>query len=176
MDGYGWDAIRPELHDTTSVAHGWGNSMVNLDDETKQHYYECYRRHFHPLFPIVHYPAFLSSESPIYLAAVILAIGAQFSARPNSAYDSISMHSVSLKSLPLVSDLARRKCYRMLSAYNVFKQSIMSSSTIADLQTVFLLETIELYRGRSPRVNKSPRFDQLYSCVSRPHKAISGLF
>ena len=90
MDRDGCASIRSEFTIAASMASGQ-DRMVNLDDETLQHYYDCYITGFHSLFPILHSPTLVSTSPPPLLKAVILAIGAQFSTRPASKWHSVSI-------------------------------------------------------------------------------------
>ena len=108
LDRYGRDTIWRECGDTAGVVAGHvaanEDGMVKLDNGSVQHYYDCYWKNFHPIFPIVHYPTLLSAHPPPLLTAIIIAIGAQFSSRPLSKTHSMSMFAFSYKLLSAVSD------------------------------------------------------------------------
>lgn len=95
MDGDGRASLRNGFTSAASMASGQ-ERMVNLDDETLKHYYECYTTSFHSLFPILHYPTLVP---PPLLNAMILAVGAQFSTRPASKQHSILIFEAASKLL-----------------------------------------------------------------------------
>ena len=64
--------------------------MVSLDSETLQHYDECFWEHFDPLFPVLHHPTFMPANNPSLLGAMVLAIGSQFSEKPQAKSHSIA--------------------------------------------------------------------------------------
>ena len=65
------------------------NRLVNLNDETLQHYLQCYWKYFDPQFPIIHRPSPVTETSSV-LNTILLAIGAQFSNRPFARSHSMS--------------------------------------------------------------------------------------
>ena len=106
LDRNGRDNVPRECGDTTGMAAAQvasGNGMVKLDNESVQHYYDCYWKNFHTTCPIVHYPTLLSTRPPPLLTAIIIAIGAQFSSRSSSKTHSTSMFGLSSRLLPAVS-------------------------------------------------------------------------
>lgn len=75
------------------------NGLVTLDDETLQHYRDCYWKYFHPQFAVVHRP---TMESGSLLDTVILAIGAQYSSRPHARSHSLSWFNYASRSFATV--------------------------------------------------------------------------
>jgi len=63
------------------------NGLVNLENETLQHYRDCYWKYFHPHFAVVHRR---SLETGSLLDRAILAIGAQYSSRPHARSHSLA--------------------------------------------------------------------------------------
>lgn len=79
------------------------NALFQIDVEQTQHYLECYRKCFDPLFPIVHFPTAKTGLSQGRLvAAAMVAIGAQFSPRENAKPFSASLHERCVKILAKV--------------------------------------------------------------------------
>ena len=102
LDGYEWSALRrvfPTGAGATLDKHG----MVVGDVRNISEYLNCYWQHFDPLWPIVHRSTFLASTPAPLLAAVMVAIGAQFSSRPLSKGYSTSMYEACMKLLSTVS-------------------------------------------------------------------------
>ncbi|MCJ1398742.1 hypothetical protein MMC11_001943 [Xylographa trunciseda] len=128
------------------------NGLVTLDDGILSHYLDCYWKHFHPQFPIVHRPSPLITASRSVLNTLLLAIGAQFSSRPHAKSHSMSWFL-----------FASRSCATLDTS------TILSGSPIDSLQAIVLLEILGLYRSRSPGIYRSPHFVALYSnlCKAR---------
>ena len=69
------------------------DGLFTMSEEQMQHYLGCYRKHFDPLFPIIHHPTVESGLCQRRLvAAAMVAIGAQFSPRENAKTVSASLH------------------------------------------------------------------------------------
>ena len=66
------------------------NGLVTLDDGILSHYLDCYWKHFHPQFPIVHGLSPVIADRHAVLNTILLAIGAQFSSRPHAKSHSTS--------------------------------------------------------------------------------------
>lgn len=90
MDGYEWQSLRSELTPSVALAIGEGN-VLGANSKFKL-YVDCYWQHFHPLFPILHYPTIMSGVPPPALAVLMVVIGAQFSSRPESKIYSTFMY------------------------------------------------------------------------------------
>jgi len=101
LDGYEWSALRG-LFPTAAGVNLDRHGMVEGDTGKLNDYLDCYWRHFHPLFPVIHRPTFLGSTPPPLLAAAMIAIGAQFSTRPHSKSYSTFMHEACMKLLSTV--------------------------------------------------------------------------
>ncbi|MCJ1382118.1 hypothetical protein MMC17_005230 [Xylographa soralifera] len=131
------------------------NGLVTLDDGILSHYLDCYWKHFHPQFPIVHRPSPLIIETRTVLNTILLAIGAQFSNRPHAKSHSMSWFL-----------FASRSCATLdISA-------IQSGAPIDILQAIVLLEMLGLYRSRSAGVYRSPHFVALYSNLSKAREQL----
>ena len=69
------------------------DGLFPMSEEQVQHCLGCYRKHFDPLFPIIHHPTVKSGLCQRRLvAAAMIAIGAQFSPRENAKIVSASLH------------------------------------------------------------------------------------
>lgn len=105
LDGHEWAALRRVLFTAAGVAVDRSGvvdaSTLNIED-----YLDCYWRHFSPLFPVIHRPTFcVNTPPPPLLSAAMVAIGAQFSTRPQAKNYSTFMHEACMKLLTTVSDL-----------------------------------------------------------------------
>ena len=86
----------------TTVVGAGTPEVVSLDGEVAHHYYECYWKYFHPLYPIIHRPTFTTAGPPTLLHGIMLAIGAQFSHRSEARSHSVSWFISSLSLCNLV--------------------------------------------------------------------------
>ncbi|MCJ1244641.1 hypothetical protein MMC30_001840 [Trapelia coarctata] len=129
------------------------NGLVTLDHETLQHYRDCYWKYFHPQFAVVHRP---TMETGSFLDTVILAIGAQYSSRPQARSHSHSWFTY-----------ASRSCATLDPA------TITSESELDSLRVIVLLEILGLYRWKSPGVYKSAHFAALYISLLNDHTCLS---
>ncbi|KAI9699662.1 MAG: hypothetical protein M1836_002696 [Candelina mexicana] len=120
------------------------NGLMKLDHEKLHEYLDCYWQQFHPLFPIVHRATF--SGAPPLLSASMVAIGAQFSARPDAKLDANSLHQA---------------CSNLFAKH----EPITDNSPTTDLQTILLMEIFSKYRSRKPDIRLSLRFKLLYSTL-----------
>ena len=77
--------------------------MVTLDSDTLENYDECYWEHFDPLFPILHHPTFMPANNPSFLGALVLAIGSQFSDRPQAKSHSLAWFAFASRQCAAVS-------------------------------------------------------------------------
>ena len=100
MAGVEWQSLRDEF--TSAAALADDQSHLLSGKSRWGDYLHCYWRHFHPLFPILHYPATISAPPPA-LALLMVMIGAQFSALPESKIHSIAMHDSCAKLFLIVS-------------------------------------------------------------------------
>ncbi|KAL9117133.1 MAG: hypothetical protein Q9187_006335, partial [Circinaria calcarea] len=98
MERDGRTSLRSGYTNAPIMVSGQGR-MVDMDDETLQHYYECYMTSFHSIFPILHHSTLRSMSPPPLLNAMILAIGTQFSPRPVSKWHSILLFEAASKPL-----------------------------------------------------------------------------
>ena len=82
---------------------GEGDTLFQIEMEQIQHYLDCYRKFFDPLFPIIHYPTAKAGLCRRRLVgAAMVAIGAQFSPRKNAKTFSASLHEKCLEVLAKV--------------------------------------------------------------------------
>ncbi|KAL8818218.1 MAG: hypothetical protein Q9223_003105 [Gallowayella weberi] len=139
-------SIRNEPVPSAAVALGQSN-LLKVHNPQTQHYLDCYWEHFHPLFPIVHFPSFMSTIPQPVLAASMVVIGAQYSPRPDAKQYSASL---------------RAGCAALMS------EAITSRSSVFDLQAIFHLEMFGLFRARSAKleiIQSSPKFREAYTSV-----------
>ncbi len=94
VGGLEWESIRNEFTPAAALAVNQGDVLRRKSKWGD--YLDCYWRHFHPLFPIVHYPTTLSSPPPPGLAVLMIIIGAQFSTFPASKRHSTLMYDASV--------------------------------------------------------------------------------
>ncbi|KAL8633668.1 hypothetical protein Q9189_000616 [Teloschistes chrysophthalmus] len=125
-------AIRNESTYPAGLAMGQVSHLRVHDPRTK-HYLDCYWQHFHPLFPIVHVPSFLSTVPDPLLAASMVVVGAQFSPRPDAKQYSATLYAT---------------CLTMMSD----RAFATSRSAISDLQIVIHLEAFNRFRNRVSKV------------------------
>lgn len=101
VDDVEWQSIRNEFTSAATLAAHQGHV---LSPKSKwADYLDCYWRHFHPLFPILHYATIVSFAPPPALAVLMLIIGAQFSALPASKTHSIGLYDSYVKLFSTVS-------------------------------------------------------------------------
>lgn len=82
---------------------GKEDALFRINKEQTQHYLDCYRQCFDPLFPMVHFPTAKAGLSQRrLLAAAMIVIGAQFSPRENAKTFSASLHQKCLEVLAKV--------------------------------------------------------------------------
>lgn len=77
--------------------------MVDDGTDKLSDYLDCYWTHFHSMYPVIHRPTFDACVPAPFLAAAMVAIGAQFSKRPHSMSYSTLMFEACMKLLPTVS-------------------------------------------------------------------------
>lgn len=95
VDGIEWQSIRNEF--TSAAALAVDQSNILTPKSKWGDYLDCYWRHFHPLFPILHHPTIVSLPPPPALAVLMVIIGAQFSDLPASKTHSICMYDAYFK-------------------------------------------------------------------------------
>ncbi|KAL1852692.1 hypothetical protein Plec18170_005827 [Paecilomyces lecythidis] len=153
LDGVEWFALRRELTSAPGVVSG-NDGMEIMDTMKWQDCFECYWRHFHPLFPIVHRPTFFATKPSPLLAGAMVAIGSQYDTRHNAKEYSLALLEA---------------CLKLLSK----RTPITSRSRITDIQTVFLLEFLSKFRSRRADVQLSHRFRSLYGSYMHDRHWIS---
>ena len=167
VDGVEWQSVRNEFTSAATVAVD--QSHILSANSKWGDYLDCYWRHFHPLFPILHYNSTLTNPPPPALAVLMIIIGAQFSTLPASKNHSMGMYDSYVRLFSTVSLLMQSEdeCW----TYKGFQQmSVTASSCLSDMQTIFLLEAFHRYRAREARLENIPmssQFRALYSSVSR---------
>ncbi|PGG95344.1 hypothetical protein AJ79_10108 [Helicocarpus griseus UAMH5409] len=149
LDGDEWYAMRRELASAPGVVSGT-DGMEIIDTAKWQDCFQCYWKHFHPLFPIVHRPTFFSTKPSPLMSGAMVAIGSQYDTRPNAKEYSLALLEA---------------CLNLLTKRN----PITIRSRISDIQAVFLLEYLSKYRSRRADVAISPRFRSLYGSFIRNH-------
>jgi hypothetical protein len=117
--------------------------MEIIDTVKWQDCFQCYWQHFHPLFPIVHRPTFLTTKPSPLMSGAMVAIGSQFDTRPNAKEYSLALLEA---------------CIKLLAK----RPAITSRSSVTDIQAVFLLEYLSKFRSRKADVQISHRFRSLY--------------
>ena len=95
--------IQPEQPSSGHLPTG---SFMSVDSEIIQHYEDCYWENFDPLFPILHRPTYMPAYNTTLLGAMVLAIGSQFSSRPqakahSAAWFAFASRKCASVSLPL---------------------------------------------------------------------------
>lgn len=100
MAGVEWQSLRDEF--TSAAALAVDQSHILSGKSKWGDYLHCYWRHFHPLFPILHYATTVPAPPPA-LALLMVIIGAQFSTLPESKIHSITMHDSCIKLFSTVS-------------------------------------------------------------------------
>lgn len=101
VDGVEWQSVRNEFASAATVAVD--QSHILSANSKWGDYLDCYWRHFHPLFPILHYTSTLTNPPPPALAVLMIIIGAQFSTLPASKNHSMGMYDSYVKLFSTVS-------------------------------------------------------------------------
>ena len=101
LDGVEWQSIRNEF--TATAALAVDQSHVLISKSQWGDYLDCYWRHFHPLFPILHHPTTTLIAPPPALAMLMVIIGAQFSTFPASKVHSTFLYDSCLTLFATVS-------------------------------------------------------------------------
>lgn len=165
LDGVEWFALRRELTSAPGVISGH-DGMEIMDTMKWQDCFECYWRHFHPLFPIVHRPTFFATKPSPLLAGAMVAIGSQYDTRHNAKEYSLALLEACLKLLSKVSQAPSPDLIGITPLTLLIQRTpITSRSRITDIQTVFLLEFLSKFRSRRADVQISHRFRSLYGSV-----------
>ncbi|KAI9813254.1 MAG: hypothetical protein M1827_004196 [Pycnora praestabilis] len=143
LDGLDWYELRRGLVRAagTMVAE---DGLVRVNHERIHHCLECYWEHFHPVFPVIHQSTFADENSSPLLAAMMVAIGAQFSKTQHAKSYSFSMY---------------QSCVR---AFWKNRDQETGLFRLADMQTVILMEIYSRYRSRKATVYSSANFKTLY--------------
>lgn len=114
VGGQQWLPLRSQSTSPAGMVLG-PSSLLKVHDPW-WHYLECYWQHFHPLFPIVRLASFVSSSPQPWLAASMVAVGAQFSPRPDAKQYSSSQYATCLEMMSevrmtwVITTVASREC------------------------------------------------------------------
>lgn len=143
MDGWEWHNIGRELSTVPGLLSSPNRTGVR--DTLRWHCLELYWQCFHPTYPIVHRPSFLTStKPPPLLACAMVAIGSYYDTRPDAKQYSLALLEIATKILQK-------------------RPSITSRSRIVDLQTVVLLEILSTFCARQISAQMSTRFRALFA-------------
>lgn len=97
-----WLVIQRELASAPGAVESDHSGLEIFNLVTWQdHCLDCYWRHFHPLFPIVHQPTFSATSSAL-MTAVMIAIGCQYDTRTNAKEHSLALLEACTKSVAKV--------------------------------------------------------------------------
>jgi hypothetical protein len=143
LDGYAYDCIRRELSSAFGVI-----STGIFDNVRWENCLNNYWQYFHPSFPILHQPTFFTTKPSPLLTGAMVAIGSQYDSRPDAKQYSMALLEI---------------CTRLLKGRS---ETIKSSSKLADMQIVLLLETLRRFRSRRTDTEVSSRFRTLYTGIS----------
>ncbi|KAK2794621.1 hypothetical protein FQN51_000790 [Onygenales sp. PD_10] len=145
LDGDEWVTVRRELTSAPGVVAG-DDGLEIIEPDKLQDCFDCYWKHFHPIFPIVHRPTFFSTKPSPLMWYAMLAIGSQYDTRPHAKEYSLALLEA---------------CLNILSK----RSPITNRSRVSDIQAVFLLEYLSKYRSRRADVTISPQFRRLYGTL-----------
>lgn len=99
MDRYDLDSLRHQfIPSSTAMAMDGQGHLLN--ESRYKHFLDCYWRHFHPFFPIIHYSALALGPPPPLLALMMVTIGAMLSSSPDY---SIAFYNLFIKFFKKVS-------------------------------------------------------------------------
>lgn len=80
MDRHDWDSLRHQFIPSSDMAMEGQGHLLN--ESRYKSFLDCYWRHFHPFFPIIHYSALALGPPPPLLALMMVTIGAMLSSSP----------------------------------------------------------------------------------------------
>ncbi len=143
LDGYAYDCIRRELSSAFGVI-----STGIFDNVRWQNCLNNYWQFFHPSLPILHQPTFFTTKPSPLLTGAMVAIGSQYDSRPDAKQYSMALLEI---------------CTRLLRGRT---EAIKSSSKLAEMQIVLLLEALRRFRSRRTDTEVSSRFRTLYTGIS----------
>lgn len=151
LDGHEFATIQREL----SLVPGliFDANSPDLPRYIRSDCLELYWKHFHPSFPIVYKPNFLTDKPPPLLLSAVLAIGSYYDSRPDAKLYSLALQEIATK-------LLRQR------------ENITAKSRIADLQTVLLLEILCKFCARQISPESSARFRALYASLHQSQQMI----
>ena len=152
LDGHEFATIQRELSTVPGLI--FDSTSPELPKYIRSDCLEHYWKFFHPSFPIVYKPNFVSNTPPPLLLSAVLAIGSFYDSRPDAKLYSLALQEIATK-------LLRQR------------ENITSRSRIADLQTVLLLEILSRYCARHPSPETSARFRALYASLHQTRQMMS---
>lgn len=81
MDRHDWDSLRHEFIPSSAALAMDGQGHL-LNESRYKSFLDCYWRHFHPFFPIIHSSTLALGPPPPLLALMMVTIGAMLSSSP----------------------------------------------------------------------------------------------
>ncbi len=152
LDGHEFATIQRELSTVPGLV--FDSARPEIPRYIRSDCLEHYWKHFHPSFPIVYKPNFVTNTPPPLLLSAVLAIGSFYDSRPDAKLYSLALQEIATK-------LLRQR-----------GETITSRSRIADLQTVLLLEILSKYSSRHATPETSARFRALYASLHQTRQTL----
>lgn len=81
MDRHDWDSLRHQFIPSSAALAMDGQGHL-LNESRYKSFLDCYWRHFHPFFPIIHSSTLALGPPPPLLALMMVTIGAMLSSSP----------------------------------------------------------------------------------------------
>jgi len=150
LDGHEFATIQRELSTVPGLIFDRSEIPRYIRFDCLEHYWKF----FHPSFPIVYKPNFVTNTPPPLLLSAVLAIGSFYDSRPDAKLYSLALQEIATK-------LLRQR-----------GETITSRSRIADLQTVLLLEILSKYSARHATPETSARFRALYASLHQTRQIL----
>jgi len=152
LDGHEFATIQRELSTVPGLIFDSARPEIlrYIRSDCLEHYW----KYFHPSFPIVYKPNFVTNTPPPLLFSAVLAIGSFYDSRPDAKLYSLVLQEIATK-------LLRQR-----------GETITSRSRIADLQTVLLLEILSKYSARHAMPETSARFRALYASLHQTRQIL----
>lgn len=86
MDRHDWNSLRHQFIPSSSATMAMDSQGHLLNQSRYKYFLDCYWRHFHPFFPIIHSSALALGPPPPLLALMMVTIGAMLSTSPAPAF------------------------------------------------------------------------------------------
>ena len=150
LDGHEFTTIQRKLATVPGLIFDRPEIPPYIRFDCLEHYWKS----FHPSFPIVYKPNFVTNTPPPLLFSVVLAIGSFYDSRPDAKLYSLALQEIAIELL-----LQRG-------------ETITGQSRIADLQTVLLLEILSKYSSRHVEHGTSARFKALYASLHQSRQIL----